>query len=134
VKTLHEPVGVTLPESDYIKNAYIGNSKYHIIWKRKTTNMCHCHCTMSVITLIMKTRGPNDLYRSPTPQNSLGFVGGFWGYFFVIFSTKCFILNINAFRPVIRQKTIFEGFCYIYLPVAICDPRDLIWTNLILLV
>jgi len=46
VETFHAPVGVTLPENDYINNAYIGNSKSDIIWKRKTICMCHCHCLL----------------------------------------------------------------------------------------
>jgi len=43
--------------------------------------------------------------------------------------------NINVFRPVVLEKKIFYGFCCINLfknisplGVAICDPRDFIWT------
>jgi len=46
------------------------------------------------------------MYRLPAPHKFVGLCR-------VFFSTKCSILNINAFRPVIRQKKIFEGFCYI---------------------
>jgi len=41
--------------------------------------------------------------------------------------------KINAFRPVVHEKKIFKGFCYINIykimspyGVAICDPRDFI--------
>jgi len=51
------------------------------------------------------------------------------------------MININIFRPVVHEKKIVKGFCYINLHttmtlkgVAICDPRDFICTNLNLLV
>jgi len=50
------------------------------------------------------TRGPRACVAHLVLATSLGFVGFF---FLFIFSTKCYILNINAFRPVIGEKKIF---------------------------
>jgi len=44
--------------------------------------------------------------------------------------------NINEFSPVIHEKNIFKGICYLNLHktmspqgLAICDPWDFIWAN-----
>jgi len=41
--------------------------------------------------------------------------------------------NIDAFTPVIHEKKMLKGFCYIYIyqfvPLGCghCDPKDCIW-------